>query len=113
MQKIIDMKNDKSIVLFKSVNTRNTELSRSFLYLLKSSGVITALYKILAIWGKNGINESIKVIINYMKNEYNPNRDCIEFLKNNGKEYKDNYRNFNNFFEDEVKPELDDMAKGD
>ena len=48
-----------------------------------------------------------------MKNEYNPNRDCIEFLKNNGKEYKDNYRNFNNFFEDEVKPELDDMAKGD
>ena len=89
MQKIIDMKNDKSIVLFKSVNTKNTELSKSFLYILKSSGVITALYKILTIWGKTGLNESIKTIINYMKNEYNPNRDCIEFLKNNGKEYKD------------------------
>ena len=113
MQKIIEMKNDKSIVLFKSVNTRNTELSRSFLYLLKSSGVITVLYKILAIWGKNGLNESIKSVINYMKNEYNPNRDCIEFLKNNGKEYKNNYRSFNDFFEDEVKPELDDIARCD
>ena len=71
------------------------------------------IYKVLSIWGKAGLNESIKALINYMKNEYNPNRDCIEFLKNNGKEYKDNYRNFNNFFEDEVKPELDDMAKGD
>ena len=37
MQKIIEMKNDKSIVLFKSVNTKNTELSRSFLYILKGS----------------------------------------------------------------------------
>lgn len=113
MQKIIEMKNDKSIVLFKSVNTRNTELSKSFLYILKSSGVITALYKILAIWGKNGLNESIKSVINYIKNEYNPNRDCIEFLKNNGKEYKDNYRSFNDFYEDEVKPELDDIARCD
>lgn len=111
MQKIIEMKNDKSIILFKSVNTKNTELSKSFLYILKSSGVITALYKILAIWGKTGLDESIKTIINYMKNEYNPNRDCIEFLKNNGKEYKDNYTNFNNFFEKEVKPELDDIAR--
>lgn len=111
MQKIIDMKNDKSIVLFKSVNTKNTELSKSFLYILKSSGVITALYKILTIWGKTGLDESIKTIINYMKNEYNPNRDCIEFLKNNGKEYKDYYRNFNDFFEKEVKPELDDIAR--
>lgn len=108
MKKIIDMKNDKSIVLFKSVNTKNTELSKSFLYILKSSGVITALYKILTIWGKNGLNESIKAVINYMKNEYNPNRDCIEFLRNNSKEYKDYYKNFNDFFEDEVKPELDD-----
>lgn len=48
-----------------------------------------------------------------MKNEYNPNRDFIEFLKNNGKEYKDNYRSFNDFFEDEVKPELDDIARCD
>ncbi len=108
MQKIIEMKNDNSIVLFKSVNTKNTELSKSFLYLLKSSGVITALYKILTIWGKTGLNESIKTIINYMKNEYNPNRDCIEFLKNNGKEYRDNYTNFNDFFKDEVKPELEE-----
>ena len=108
MQKIIDMKNDKSIKLFKSVNTKNTELSKSFLYILKSSGVITALYKILTIWGKNGLNESIKSVINYMKNEYNPNRDCIEFLKNNGKEYKNNYRSFNDFYEDEVKPELEE-----
>ncbi len=113
MKTIIDMKNDKSIMLFKSLNTKNTQLSRSFLYLIKTSGVITLLYKVLSIWGKAGLNESIKALINYMKNEYNPNRDCIEFLKNNGKEYKDNYRNFNNFFEDEVKPELDDMAKGD
>lgn len=113
MQKIIDMKNDKSIVLFKSVNTKNTELSKSFLYILKSSGVITVLYKILAIWGKNGLNESIKSVINYIKNEYNPNRDCIEFLINNGKEYKDNYTNFNDFFEKEVKPELDDIARCD
>ncbi len=58
-------------------------------------------------------NESIKSVINYMKNEYNPNRDCIEFLKNNGKEYKDNYRSFNDFYEDEVKPELDDIARCD
>lgn len=108
MQKIIDMKNDKTIVLFKSVNTKNTELSKSFQYILESSGVITALYKILTIWGKTGLNESIKAIINYLKNEYNPNRDCIEFLRNNGKEYKDYYKNFNDFFEDEVKPELDD-----
>ena len=113
MKIIIDLKNDKSIMLFKSLNTKNTQLSRSILYLFKSSGVITLLYKVLSIWGKAGLNESIKALINYMKNEYNPNRDCIEFLKNNGKEYKDNYRNFNNFFEDEVKPELDDMAKGD
>ncbi len=113
MQKIIEMKNDKSIVLFKSVNTKNTELSKSFLYLLKSSGVITALYKILTIWGKTGLDESIKTIINYLKNEYNPNRDCIEFLKNNGKEYRENYRNFNDFFEKEVKPELDDIARCD
>ena len=113
MQKIIDMKNDKSIMLFKSLNTKNTELSKSFLYILKSSGVITALYKILTIWGKTGLNESIKTIINYMKNEYNPNRDCIEFLKNNGKEYKDNYISFNDFFEKEVKPELDDIARCD
>lgn len=109
MQKIIDMKNDKSIILFKSLNTKNTELQRSFLYLLKSSGVITTLYKIKTIWGDKALNDSIKIIIDYINNnEYKPNTDCIYFLRNYGKEYKTLYADFNEYFDNEVKPKLDE-----
>ena len=55
MQKIIDMKNDRSITLIKATNHKNTELAKSILHLLKTSGTITTLYKTAEIWGEQGL----------------------------------------------------------
>lgn len=107
-KKLIEMKNDNSITLFKSLTAKNTDLSKSLLHLLKTSGTTSTLYKIKAIWGNDGLENCIKIISNYINaKSYIPNADCISFLKNHGKDYECLYKDFNTFFDNEIKPELE------
>lgn len=107
MQKIIDLKNDRSITLIKSTSHKNTELAKSIIHLLKTSGTITTLYKTAEIWGEEGLLDFAKEIIQFLK-YYEPNQDCKRFLKNNKEDYRRLYSDFNSFYEIEIKPELED-----
>ena len=109
MQKIVDMKNNSSIDIIKSTSHKNTELAKSIIYLLKSSGTISILYKIAEIWGEEGLNELLITILHYEK-YYEPNDDCKRFLKNNAADYRLLYSDFNTFFDTESKPELEDES---
>ena len=107
MQKIIDLKNDRSITLIKSTSHKNMELAKSIIHLLKTSGTITTLYKAAEIWGEEGLLDFAKEIIQFLKC-YEPNQDCKRFLKNNKEDYRRLYSDFNIFYETEIKPELED-----
>ena len=109
MQKIIDMKNDRSITIIKTISHKNTELSKSIVYLIKTSGAISTLYKVASIWGAEGLNELLVKILHYEK-YYEPNDDCKRFLKNNAADYRLLYSDFNTFFDSEIKPEIEDKS---
>lgn len=105
LQQLIDMKNDQEITLFKSVNTKNTELSKNLLHLLRTSGTVTTLYKINAIWGNAGLKKCMDTITEIIKT-HQPNQDCVRFLRNNLEEYRIAYSDYDSFFESEILPEL-------
>ena len=107
MQKIIDLKNDRSITLIKSTSHKNTKLAKSIIHLLKTSGTITTLYKTAEIWGEEGLLDFAKEITQFLK-YYEPNQDCKRFLKNNKEDYRRLYSDFNIFYETEIKPEMED-----
>ena len=109
MKKIIDLKNDRSITLIKSTSHKNTELVKSIIHLLKTSGTITTLYKTAEIWGEEGLEIFTQEISQYLKN-YEPNQDCKRFLTNNKEDYRRLYSDFNIFYETEIKPELEDES---
>lgn len=109
MQKIIELKNDRSITLIKATSHKNTELAKSIIHLLKTSGTITTLYKATEIWGEKGLLDFAKEIIQFLK-YYEPNQDCKRFLKNNKEDYRRLYSDFNIFYETEIKPELEDES---
>ncbi|MBK6090023.1 replication initiation factor domain-containing protein [Ruminococcus difficilis] len=105
LQQLIDMKNNQEITLFKSVNTKNTELSKNLLHLLRTSGTVTTLYKINAIWGNAGLKKCMDTITEIIKT-HQPNQDCVRFLRNNLEEYRIAYSDYDSFFESEILPEL-------
>lgn len=106
---LADIKNDKRIILFKSLDTKNTELANSLIHLFKNSGTVTSLYKIGAIWKIEGLNQFLKELKEYVYRS-KPNPLCERFLRNNIEEYRTLYPDFASFFQTEVKPEIEDNA---
>lgn len=105
-QKLIEIKNDDSILLFKRLSINNTDLSRSIIHLLRTSGTISTLFKVGAIWKTQGFEDFIKRIKDYTINT-EPNNLCKRFLRNNLEDYRRLYPDFNTFYDSEVKPELE------
>ena len=89
MQKAL--KNDQSYLL-GHVNADNDLLQR-FKYLLYSSGTISTLFKILAVFGYDDLNEAMEYIKNFVR-EWNVNDDCKFWLQKHANDTAETFGSF-------------------
>ena len=88
----------------------NNKLSKTIIYLLKNSGLISFLYKIKILWGYEAINIFLEFIQEYLDNRYLPTEDLGAWLT----KYKDDYKKR---YIDEILTEtillIESLEKGD
>lgn len=104
-EKIENLKNDNTLRIFKASENRNTELERSIIYIIKTSGTVSTFYKVLNIWGWDGLKALIEILKYYTK-KHKPNYTTRSFLSNNRDSYRESFSDFNTYFKSEVLPEL-------
>lgn len=78
-KKMLDALNDDSYRLFGRMPVDNDLLKR-FEYLLEQSGTISTLYKIMAVWGKDDLENALNYMLDYVLT-WQPNDDCKKWLK--------------------------------
>lgn len=83
----------KQEILLSSPDTRNNDLIKSYLYLIRGSGLIKFTYIIKRLWGDKAIQELFNEIVLEVEN-YKANDDCTRFLKRYAKEYKMEFKDF-------------------
>lgn len=98
-QKMLDAIEDGSYKLYGHLPVDNDLLNR-FDYLLKNSGTISTLYKILSIWGNKDLKKAIKYMYKYVV-IWRPNDDCMTWLKKHKDDTLDSFGSF-----DELKEKL-------
>ena len=91
MQKAL--KGDQEYLL-GHVNADNDLLQR-FKYLLFSSGTISTLYKILAVYGYDDLDQALEYIKNFVQN-WNVNDDCRFWLQKHADDTAETFDDFAN-----------------
>jgi len=99
-QMLLDCISNNSFIL-RAPSSRNFELTKSLDYLLSGSGLISTLYKIQAIWGKDAVNDLLSFVAESVE-KHKPNEDARYWLKKNLEGYKRNYPDFNSFMNDNL-----------
>ena len=89
MQKAL--KNDQSYLL-GHVNADN-DLLRRFQYLLYESGTISTLYKVLAVWGYDDLDEAVDYIKSFVQS-WNVNDDCRYWLQKHANDTAETFGSF-------------------
>lgn len=89
MQKAL--KNDQSYLL-GHVNADN-DLLRRFQYLLYSSGTVSTLFKIMAIWGYDDLDQAVDYIKNFVEN-WSANDDCKFWLQKHASDTAETFADF-------------------
>lgn len=89
--------NTKVFVL-RAPSSRSFELVKSINYIFNGSGILSLLYKILEIWGEDGVSTFVELIKEYLK-EFKPNDDCRYWLRKNKNDYQSNFLDFYTFIE--------------
>lgn len=89
MQKALS---DKQSYLLGHVNADN-DLLRRFQYLLYSSGTVSTLYKVLAIYGYDDLDQALEYIKNFVQN-WNVNDDCRFWLQKHADDTAETFDDF-------------------
>lgn len=87
------LKSKKSYLL-GHLNADN-DLMKRFQYLLYSSGTISTLFKILALWGVDDLNEATDYIKSFVLN-WKPNDGCRLWLQKHGSDTAETFSDFAN-----------------
>lgn len=69
--------------LLHSKPSRKNDLVSTYLYLLKSSGLLSFMFKIQNIYGNPVIDEFFYATYQYFEKEYEPSKDTLSFLYKN------------------------------
>lgn len=69
--------------LLHSKPSRKNDLVTTYLYLLKSSGLLSFMFKIQNIYGDPVIDEFFYATYQYFEKEYEPSKDTLSFLYKN------------------------------
>lgn len=72
---------------------QDNDLLKRFEYLLKNSGTVSTLYKIMTIWNDDDLDEAIEYIKNYVK-DWKANDNCRIWLKNHTSDTKKTFKSF-------------------
>lgn len=92
---------DSKKFILKAPSSKNYDIARSVKYLLSGSGIVSTLYKIEKIWGKDATKQLLKYIQEYVE-KYIENDDCRYWLKKNKDDYKRNYPHFDLFINENL-----------
>lgn len=87
------LKGQKSYLL-GHLNADN-DLMKRFQYLLYSSGTISTLFKVLALWGVDDLNEATDYIKSFVLN-WKPNDGCRLWLQKHGSDTAETFNDFAN-----------------
>ena len=82
----------KKSYLLGHLNADNDLLKR-FEYLLYNSGTISTLFKVMALWGVDDLDQAIKYIKDFVLN-WKPNDGCRLWLQKHGSDTAETFRNF-------------------
>lgn len=82
----------KQAYLLGHVNADN-DLLRRFQYLLYSSGTVSTLYKVLAIYGYDDLDQALEYIKNFVQN-WNVNDDCRFWLQKHANDTAETFADF-------------------
>lgn len=85
------LKGQKSYLLGR-LNADN-DLMKRFQYLLYSSGTISTLFKVLALWGVDDLNQATDYIKQFVLT-WDPNDGCREWLKKHGSDTAESFADF-------------------
>ena len=85
------LKGQKSYLL-GHLNADN-DLMKRFQYLLYSSGTISTLFKVLALWGVDDLNEATDYIKSFVLN-WKPNDGCRLWLQKHGSDTAESFVDF-------------------
>ena len=78
--------------LLGHVNADN-DLLRRFQYLLYESGTISTLYKVLAVWGYDDLDEAVDYIKSFVQS-WNVNDDCRYWLQKHANDMAETFGSF-------------------
>ncbi|MBK5244771.1 MAG: replication initiation factor domain-containing protein [Eubacteriaceae bacterium] len=99
-QMLLDCISNKSFAL-KAPSSRNYDIAKSVAHIFFGSGVMSTLYKIKEIWGKDAVGAMMKYISDSL-DEWKPNDDCRYWLRKNTSDYRMNYSDFDTFMRDNI-----------
>lgn len=85
------LKSDQSYLL-GHLNADN-DLLRRFQYLLYSSGTVSTLFKIMAIWGYDDLDQAVDYIKNFVEN-WSANDDCKFWLQKHASDTAETFADF-------------------
>lgn len=71
-------------------------LEKKFVYLLSDSGTISTLYKVLVLWGNDGLDAALKFIGETVQ-EWDPNDLCMTWLRRHKADTLKSYKTFDDF----------------
>lgn len=97
-QALLDALDGRSIRLF-SASSRNGELAASLRYIRDGSGLLPLLRKVEFIWGKGALDDVIDWLL-AAYSSYEPNPDCLSWMKKNASDYRGGYRSVDEFLEE-------------
>lgn len=95
-QMLIDCVTNGNFAL-RAPSSRSYSIARSLRYLIHSSGLVSTLYKILKIWGKDAVSLVLEFFDEYVE-KWVPNDDCRYWLCINEKDHQLEYPDFKKFF---------------
>lgn len=99
-QKMLAAMKDNSFKLYGRIPTDNDLLKR-FKYLIKSSGTVSTLYKIWAVFGEENLENAVNYILDYVI-DWQPNADCKQWLKYHTDDTRNSFKNF-----EEIRQKID------
>lgn len=83
LTKVMLAYSDSNCDLLQSQPSRKNELVTTYLYLLKSSGLLSFMFKIQNIYDDPVIDEFFFATYQYFEKEYQPSKDTLSFLHKN------------------------------
>lgn len=100
-QILIDCISNRDFKL-KCPSSKNYDLVRSIRYIFTGSGIMSTLYKVKTIWDINAVVELMEYLLGKLQNDFEPNEDCIYWLKKNTDSYKKCYPDMESFLMNNV-----------